>query len=239
MESDEDEDDGSADERPKKRVKVATAPAPKTKRPARSGSTASPTTEEGKNPRKRGRPSKQSTSSRQSPVSSSPVHAQYNMLGQNQVTPKHEEMNYSLMSDYSQPPQPRPAYLLASFVFLSLFKPSRTIIEDSEPHLGAVLSSNTLPIPTSWMSNLDYHTFLSGLHTMLLIVLFAALVISVLPDSIRNWLIGDRWNGQSTSKAQETEKIESVAKGLAPENRVEDFIQARRVVKGENLQFRC
>jgi hypothetical protein len=187
---DDDDDDASDDERPRKRPKTSNIPItiPKGKKSARKSVAVpmesvvpqqraeSPSARPSK---KRGRPTKTMATQRASAQTQDPtLSSQY---------PSAQMLTF--VSPQPQPAQAqaaqqqmRPAYLLASFVFLSFFKPSNTVhIEHVHHEFGAVLSP-LVPraVPTFLGIKTDaLHHFM---HTLIMLGVFIALIATALPS---------------------------------------------------------
>jgi hypothetical protein len=229
MDSDEGDDDESADERPRKKAKTIPPMVPvspvkpkkeKAPRTIAAAGTPAVAAEEAR-PKKRGRPPK-NAAARASPPSVSPPQAHFTapIPGSSPSAPQQTQTQYSFVPVVVPQHQKRPAYLLASFVFLSFFKPSprgSVVVPSDEgtnhSHLGRVLSSQN-PFGASlenagfdapWYSHPILHVF----HTTVMIALFIALVISMSPQSARNkvWRYLNRF---SSSPATVDEKLDDL-----------------------------
>jgi hypothetical protein len=244
MDSDEGDDDESADERPRKKPKtipamVPVAPVKPKKEKAPRPIAAAGTAAEEARPKKRGRPPKNAPV-RASPSSASPpqVHFAAPIPGSSPSAQQSAQTQYSFVPVVVPQQQKRPAYLLASFVFLSFFKPSpqgSVVVPSDEgtnhSHLGRVLSSHETPFGASlenagvsapWYSHPILHVF----HTTVMIALFIALVVSMSPQSARSkvWrylnrfssvpaTVNEKFDGkENTDTMSPTERAESELK---------------------------
>ena len=206
MDSDEGDDDESADERPRKKAKVspalvAIAPVKPKKAPTPRVSVvagAQAGTDDVR-PKKRGRPPKNAAAAavRASPSSTVPTQTVHFTAPISSTSPSAPQNGHT--QQFSFVPvvpqhQKRPAYLLASFVFLSFFKPSPQevgVVPSDEgtnhSHLGRVLSSqDENPFATVAESPWHSHPLLHVAHTAIMIALFVALAVSLSPQSARN-----------------------------------------------------
>jgi hypothetical protein len=203
IESDEDDED-SADERPRKKAKVA-APIPtavpsKTSKKASRPSTA--VVPEGVSipvedrPKKRGRPPKNSANLKPASSSTSPqVHfaPPVSAATANAIAPQQAQIQYSFVPGLPQQ-QKRPAYLLASFVFLSFFKPTPhspevfTNEHANHSHLGRVLQDGFDNIVANKIQERPWHAHpaLHWLHTAAMVAVLVAIAVSIAPQSSRD-----------------------------------------------------
>jgi hypothetical protein len=183
---DDDDDDASGDDRPRKRPRTSNVsiPTPKGKKSARNSAAvaiepmAPPPRAESPPARpskKRGRPAKAMTAQRVATQAQEPT-----------LTPQYASTQmFTFVPPQPQPaqaPAQRPAYLLASFVFLSFFKPLSTIHTEHVHHdSGAVLSplvQHTIPTFLGIKTNDLYHL----MHTLVMLGVFVALVTTTLPS---------------------------------------------------------
>ncbi|PVF96288.1 hypothetical protein CPB86DRAFT_787182 [Serendipita vermifera] len=202
MESDE-EDDESSDERPRKRPKVA-APIPAavpTKTSKKASRPSAPVVPEGvtipveDRPKKRGRPPKNSANLKPASSVSPQVHfAPPVSTAANTIAPQQAQIQYSFVPGLPQQ-QKRPAYLMASFIFLSFFKPTAhsadvfTNEHANHSHLGRVLSQDGFDnIVVNNVQERPWHSHpaLHWLHTAAMVALLVALAVSIAPQSSRD-----------------------------------------------------
>ena len=187
---DDDDDDASGDERPRKRPKTSSIPipAPKGKKSARNSVAVSmepvvpqPQAESpsARPSKKRGRPTKAMATQRASAQTEDPtLTTQYASAQMFTFVPPQPQ------PAQAQPAQQqmRPAYLLASFAFLSFFKPTNTVhIEHVHPDSGAVLSpliQRTAPTFLGIKIDALYHF----MHTLVMLGVFVALIATALPS---------------------------------------------------------
>lgn len=244
MDSDEGDDDESADERPRKKPKVSTALAPiapvkPKKAPASRPNPTSPTAgTEDVRPKKRGRPPKNAAAAaaRASPSGSSSSQAQTvhftAPISTSPIAHAGHSQQYSFVPVVPQQ-QKRPAYLLASFVFLSFFKPSPRevgVVPSDEAtnhsHLGRILSSqDENPFGTVLESPWYSHPLLHIAHTAIMIALFLALAVSLAPQSIKNkmWRYLNRLSAPSSDVDETSEK--DSAEFISPIARAENELK--------------
>lgn len=190
FDSDDENDEEDDEERPRKKAKLTNVPIPPPTKPKKAAKVVTPATPVEERPKKRGRPRKDASK----PVQFAPIsHAlgtptpvpivsqQTASKGQGQGT-----TTYSFVPGLPQQ-QKRPALFLASFVFLSFFKPStRTVVLHDETnnhlHVGQVLGKKAISAHAQGWS----HEILHVLHTTIMVTLFAALVVSLSPQRWRN-----------------------------------------------------
>ena len=187
---DDDDDDASGDERPRKRPKTSNipVPAPKGKKSARNsvavamepvGSQSRAESPSGRPNKKRGRPTKAMATQRASAQTEDPtLTSQYGSAQMFTFVPPQPQPAQA----QSTQQQMRPAYLLASFAFLSFFKPSNTVhIEHVHHDSGAVLSpliQRTAPTFLGIKTDALYHF----MHTLVMLGVFIALIATALPS---------------------------------------------------------
>jgi hypothetical protein len=209
MDSADEDDEDSADERPRKRAKLAPVPAPaaKLKKPSPKPSAAAPASsmnEEAKVPKKRGRPPKNSAA-RQS-ISMSPT-APYPIGALPSGDVNSQSMQtYTFVSNLTQ--QRKPAYLLASFVFMSFFKPSSRMPTRTQEHShsGTVLTSTFDARPAAENSLWYSHPVLHVLHSAIMVMLFVALAFSLAPYHVQSriWTFVTKLFGYKSSDDDKT-----------------------------------
>jgi hypothetical protein len=246
IDSDEGDDDESADERPRKKPKTNPAMVPvapvkpkKEKVPRTMPIAGAPAVSaEEARPKKRGRPPKNAAAGASpSLVSPAQVHFTAPISGSSPVAPQSTQTQYSFVPVLPQQ-QKRPAYLLASFVFLSFFKPSprESLVVPSDEgtnhsHLGRVLSSHENPFGASiengglgapWYS----HPVLHIIHTTIMISLFIALVVSMSPQSARSkvWRLLNRFSSAPVPVDEKFDEKESVDT-MSPVDRAENELK--------------
>ena len=193
----EDEDDD--EDRPRKKPKpspVVAAAKLEVKRRAKPAVVGTGVTPE-ERPKKRGRPPKTLAAAGKPQVSTPANQITFTPMPHNvptiqaPVPPAQQQANqqqFSFVPGFPQQ-QKRPAVLLASFVFLSFFKPSprASVIVTEEAtnhsHIGQVLGDDGRfgqVVEQSWS-----HSVLHIVHTAVMIALFMALVVSVVPGRWR------------------------------------------------------
>ena len=186
---DDEDDDASGDERPKKRPKTSNTPipAPKGKKSARNSAVAMepvilPSRAESPSARpskKRGRTAKAMATQRASAQTQDhTLTSQYASAQMFTFVPPHSQPAQAQTSQQ----QMRPAYLLASFVFLSFFKPSNTVHFEHVHHdSGAVLSpvvQRTAPTFLGIKTDALHHF----MHTLVMLGVFIALIVTAFPS---------------------------------------------------------
>jgi hypothetical protein len=187
MESGDDEDDdASGDDRPRKRPKTSNVPipAPKGKKSTRNSAmepvvppprAESPSARPSK---KRGRPTKAMATQRASAQTQDPtLNSQYASGPMFTFVPPQQPPQAQTAQQ-----QMRPAYLLASFVFLSFFKPSNTVhLEHVHHDSGSVLSpliQRTAPTFLGIKTDALHHF----MHTLVMLGVFIALIATAFPS---------------------------------------------------------
>ena len=190
---DDDDDDGSGDDRPRKRPRTSNIPtaAPKGKKSARNSVAVAVepivTPSRAESPlarpsKKRGRPTKAlAAQCATAQVQDPPLTSQYASTIQTFTFVPPQPQPAQAQAQAAQQ-QMRPAYLLASFVFLSFFKPSSIIhMEHAHHDSGAVLSPLVQrSAPTFLGIKTDaLHYFM---HTLVMLGVFVALVATALPS---------------------------------------------------------
>lgn len=213
---DDEDDDASGDERPRKRPKMSNIPipVPKGKKSARNSVAVamepivphqraeSPSARPSK---KRGRPTKTMATQRASAQIQDPMlSSQYGSAQMLTFVPPQPQPAQAQTAQQ----QMRPAYLLASFVFLSFFKPSNTVhIGHVHSESGAVLSplvQRTVPTFLGIKTDALHHF----MHTLIMLGVFIALIATALP-SLRV-AFGSKFPAESAQdlKAEEEERSE-------------------------------
>jgi len=207
---DDEDDDPSGDERPRKRPRTSTVPipVPKGKKSGRNSVAVamepviphradSPSARPSK---KRGRPTKAMATQRASAqTQDSTLSSQYASAQMLTFVPPQPQPAQAQAAQQ----QMRPAYLLASFVFLSFFKPSNTVHFEHVHHdSGAVLSPLIQRnVPT--LLGIKTDTLHHFMHTLIMFGVFIALIATALPSL--KVAFGSK---SSTGPAQEAEEEE-------------------------------
>ena len=211
---DDEDDDASGDDRPRKRPRTSNTliPAPKGKKSARNSVVVamepiapppraeSPTARPSK---KRGRPTKTTATQRAPAQTQDPT-----LTSQSAST-----QMFTFVPPQPQPAQAqtaqqqmRPAYLLASFVFLSFFKPSNTVhIEHVHHDTGVVLSplvQRTAPTLLGIKTDTLHHF----MHTLVMFGVLIALVATAFPSLKAAFRSKSSTGSAQDLKAEEEEK---------------------------------